>query len=185
MRYLQASIISEPEDTPDITDVTFVVTPTDARHGALPRLRIVRPLRAETVQGDGAGALSRRGRGRPRQHRDQPLGARARQGGRQPRPDREPGVPRQGATRAGATRSIPTRCGTSAARTRRSRTCARAWCRSSGCCSSSAPTARRREGVEGGARGDEDRRCATCSRSRRTRASRRRRCSSCSTRRSA
>ncbi len=28
VRYLQASILSEPEDTPDITDVTFVVAPT-------------------------------------------------------------------------------------------------------------------------------------------------------------
>jgi magnesium transporter len=28
VRYLQASVISEPEDTPDITDVTFVVAPT-------------------------------------------------------------------------------------------------------------------------------------------------------------
>ena len=28
VRYLQASIISEPEETPDITDVTFVITPT-------------------------------------------------------------------------------------------------------------------------------------------------------------
>ena len=28
VRYLQASIISEPEETPDITDVTFVITPS-------------------------------------------------------------------------------------------------------------------------------------------------------------
>ena len=28
VRYLQASVVSEPEDTPDITDVTFVITPT-------------------------------------------------------------------------------------------------------------------------------------------------------------
>jgi len=28
VRYLQASVISEPEDTPDITDVTFVVAPS-------------------------------------------------------------------------------------------------------------------------------------------------------------
>jgi magnesium transporter len=28
IRYLQASLLSEPEDTPDITDVTFVVAPT-------------------------------------------------------------------------------------------------------------------------------------------------------------
>ena len=27
VRYLQASVISEPEDTPDITDVTFIVAP--------------------------------------------------------------------------------------------------------------------------------------------------------------
>ena len=28
VRYLQASIVSEPEETPDITDVTFVITPS-------------------------------------------------------------------------------------------------------------------------------------------------------------
>ena len=28
VRYLQASLVSEPEDTPDVTDVTFVIAPT-------------------------------------------------------------------------------------------------------------------------------------------------------------
>ena len=42
VRYLQASIVSEPEETPDVTDVTFVIAPTLARHG--PQIRSKRSI---------------------------------------------------------------------------------------------------------------------------------------------
>ena len=67
------------------------------------------------------------------------------------------------ATRAAAARSIRPPSTRSAARTRRSRACAKAWCRSSGCCCSccrkAAPRTRRSRCAR-----RRKRRCATCSR---------------------
>ena len=136
-RYLQASVISEPEDTPDITDVTFVVAPTTLVTVRYHPCKSFDLFAQKLCKSSGQAlfpdavavglvntAINRSARA---------LG----KAGDQPRPDREPGVPGQGRRPgAGATRSIPTRFGSSAARTRRSPTCARAWCRSSGCCSS-------------------------------------------------
>ena len=100
VRYLHASVVSEAEGTPDVADVTFILTPEDAGHRALRSRRRLRALRSEAVQDPGAGASPRRGGGRPRQRHRRSLRPGAEQGRRRARFHREPRSFEPRATRA-------------------------------------------------------------------------------------
>ncbi len=188
VRYLQASVISEPEDTPDVTDVTFVVAPaalvTVRYHAcesfdifgqklckapaAAPSPDAVAVGLVNTAINRSARALSKAGVSLD-QIASRVFRAKDEQGGPQPDLFRHPVGPRP----RGREDLQPAR--------------KHGFDRAAAAVPVGRATARRQagQGAEGGARRRPRPRCATCSRSRRTRASRRRRCSSCSTPRSA
>ena len=96
VRYLKGSVVSEPEGTPDVADVTFILTPATLVTVRYDPGDAFELLRAETLQVGCAGAQPRRGGGRPRQHHRQSFRPCAEQGRRGARLDRKHGLPGQG-----------------------------------------------------------------------------------------
>jgi len=135
VRYLHALLISEPEDTPDVTGVTFVIAPTalvTVRYHPVETFDLFSqklckaPAQAVFPNAMALGLIntslnrSARALNKVGESLDRISSA----------------VFRTKGDQVSATKFIPTRSTRSAARTKRSRICARAWCRSSAFCSS-------------------------------------------------